>query len=562
MSKTETTSINISDLNVKLYLDPDNFPEELKTPLSQTYDPESSYAMSGVAIGEALKPVYDKISTVLGGVDQTYSPRSASAQSGIAVKQAIDDVENRIKEFDNALEGCNDAVIMAREAANRAAASSISAQKSASTAVFAKSDLETARDTAVSAATTATDAASAASSVKSYLETARDTAVSAAATATNAAAAAATSETNATTAASTATAQAEAAAVSATHADTDARAVAIIVPRAEAAQQAAADSATAAAASATDAAASATAAAAVAQELLDEELERMVDLAAACYAIMQANPDVKYDYTSEQVSPTDRRARIALRTDTDVVVNTQILVSRSTSFTIWPAWTRYSLRVYYAPRSAGFSGWWNNSVMDINKPVYIHMPACKRLSGAVGGFECKYMIFSNETVFDYLEQGYFMLPTKSDSTVVWNESAITMPRLKTSNGIFANCLLKALPDGITFENLEDAYGFVGGSALEKMPTNTNLGKVKSAQLAFYGCTQMEIDEIVRVCNTLQDLQALETPTTAPLGLPVTCKHDGVSVDCENHLNANYPDFLITLAAKGWTVSFSDGKIPG
>ena len=95
-----------------------------------------------------------------------------------------------------------------------------------------------------------------------------------------------------------------------------------------------------------------------------------------------------------------------------------------------------------------------------------------------------------------------------------------------------------------------------------MPTNTNLGKVISANQAFYGCTQMEIDEIVRVCNTLQDLQALETPTTAPLGLPVTCKHDGVSVDCEAHLAANYPDFLVTLAAKGWTVSFSDNKIAG
>ena len=140
MSKTEKTSIEFSDLNVTLSLDTDNFPEELKTPLSQTYDPESSYAMSGVAIGEALKPVYDKISLVSGSVDQTYSPRSTYAQSGIAVKQAIDDVETRIKEFDDALAGCNAAVTMAKEAATKAAASAASAAsfEPASVAIAAK----------------------------------------------------------------------------------------------------------------------------------------------------------------------------------------------------------------------------------------------------------------------------------------------------------------------------------------------------------------------------------------------------------------------------------------
>ena len=417
----------------------------------------------------------------------------------------------------------------ATPAATRAEAARDAAQASAATAVSAKSDLETARDTATAAATTATAAATAA----------------------------ATSETNATAAATAAATAQTAAEAAQAQADTDARAVAILVPRAEAAQQAAADSATAAAASETAAAASATAAAASAQELLDEELGRMVDLAAACYAIMQANPDVKYDYTSEPVSLTDTRARIALRTDTSVVVNTQILVSSKVDFVHWPSWTSYAIRVYYAPRAEGFKTGWSNAVLDETKPVYIHMPACKNLNGDPGNFNCPIMIFSNETVFDYLVYGFKILTQKEGSTVVWNEAAITMPKLKDGNHIFYGCKIKSLPDGITFENLENAEHLVSASTLEKMPTNTNFGKVNRAPGAFYKCTQMEIDEIVRVCNTLQDLQALETPTTASLGLPAKCKHNGSEVsNTQDYLNANHPDFLTTLAAKGWTVTFA------
>lgn len=74
---------------------------------------------------------------------------------------------------------------------------------------------------------------------------------------------------------------------------------------------------------------------------------------------------------------------------------------------------------------------------------------------------------------------------------------------------------------------------------------------------FRRCTALEIEDIVRVVSTVQDLQALETPKTGSLGLPANCKHNGETIDTQTYLNANYPDFLLTLNAKGWTVTFSN-----
>lgn len=470
-----------------------------------------------------------------------------------------------------AAETATTAATTATEQADAATAQAESARLAATTATTASDNAQDAATRAEAAATRAEAATPAATRA----EAARDAAEAAAATATTAAAdlpqltqraeaaataseaaqtAAESAQSNAESAASTATTQAEAAAASATQADTDARAVAIMVPRADAAQQAAADSASAAAASATDAAASATAAAASAQELLDEELGRMVDLAAACYGFMSSNPNVEYNYISNKVSSVSSIARIMLCSGYNNFVQTRILVTTTTSTCVFAAWTKYKIRVLYAPNSSGLSGNWGTVYLDTDNPVYVHMPACK----AIGGFgSCKHIIYSKETAFDYFTHGDTILPSVNGGTVVWNESAITMPMLTDATNTFLNCQIKSLPDGITFEKLLIADSFVKGSTLEKMPTNTNFGKVTSANAAFYGCTQMEIDEIVRVCNTLQDLQALETPKTAALGLPVTCKHDGASVNCEAHLHANYPDFLLTMAAKGWTVSFGN-----
>lgn len=508
---------------------------------------------------------------------------SRTATTAAAEAQASADAAAPAQGYATRAESAQTAAVQAAGEATTAATTATqqaeAATAQAESARLAATTASTAADNAQSAATRAEDAATraeAAVPAATRAEAARDAAEAAAATATTAAAdvpglvtraetaataadsaeqAAYRAQRNAETAASTATAQAEAAAASATQADTDARAVAILVPRAEAAQQAAADSASAAAASETAAAASATAAAASAQELMDEELGRMVDLAAACYAIMQANPGVKYEYTSEQISSTDSRARIALRTDTSYSVRAQIIVANGTLRADWGFGD--VVRVFYAPKANGYTGGWGSNGFAHNKPVYIHAPACKYLGGAMLDNPCMHMIFSPATVFDYLEGGHEFLPTREGSTVVWNESKITMPRLKNSDRLFAKCKLKSLPDGITFANLENAERLVGGSSLEKMPAATNFSKLKTANGLFWGCSQMEIDEIVRVCNTLQDLQALPTPTTAPLGLPIKCKHGGVTVDCEGHLNSNYPDFLVTLAAKGWTVSFAN-----
>lgn len=553
MSKTEKTSIEFSDLNVILSLDTDNFPEELKTPLSQTYDPESTYAMSGVAVGEALKPVYDKISTVLGGVDQTYSPRSASAQSGIAVRQAIDDVENRIKEFDNALEGCNDAVIMAREAANRAAASSISAQKSASTAVFAKSDLETARDTAVSAATTDTDAASSALSVKSYLETARDTAVSAANTANNAAAAAATSETNATTAAASATSAQTAAEAAQVQADTYARACAIYDQRV-AANKAASDEAVATAqAAATAAEASATAAAEIVRDVLDSELSGMVDLAATAYGLMELAGVTSGAYESD-VNRTVKIPRIYV-VASGAVKRATIVVSNSTSYNPFIAWTTNWARVLYLPKAQTIGTLLGSWPLVNTKQDYMHVPALKNCNAALmDGGSTATIIFSPESKFEFMVSAHYLF-MNFKGTVVWADGT-TFDSLGSAHEMFEYTAMPTLPDTFTFSSVYKGSYMFRGCALTKLPAAMQLTSLKDGNAMFYACKQLEVEDLVRVLLTVNDLQALSSPTTGSLGLPVTCKHNGEATNTQAYLNANHPDLLTTLAAKGWTVTFA------
>ena len=83
-----------------------------------------------------------------------------------------------------------------------------------------------------------------------------------------------------------------------------------------------------------------------------------------------------------------------------------------------------------------------------------------------------------------------------------------------------------------------------------------LPSLTNGKSMFYGCKQLEVEDLVRVCLTINDLQALETPKTGPLGLPVSCKHNGETVDTQAYLNANHPDFLLTLNARGWTVTFA------
>ena len=93
--------------------------------------------------------------------------------------------------------------------------------------------------------------------------------------------------------------------------------------------------------------------------------------------------------------------------------------------------------------------------------------------------------------------------------------------------------------------------------IEKLPSAMVMISALSCPLMFAGCYQLEIDDIVRVCSTINDLQSLDTPRTGSLGLPAKCKHNGSEVaDTQAYLNANHPDFLHTLAVKGWTVTFA------
>ena len=83
-----------------------------------------------------------------------------------------------------------------------------------------------------------------------------------------------------------------------------------------------------------------------------------------------------------------------------------------------------------------------------------------------------------------------------------------------------------------------------------------LTSLTNGNAMFYGCTYMEVEDLVRVCLTINDLQALSTPQTGNLGLPATCRHNGETIAAQSYLAANHPDFILTLNARGWTVTFA------
>lgn len=470
-----------------------------------------------------------------------------------------------------AVQAAGEATTAATTATQQAEASTSQAES----ARLAATTAATSSDNAQSAATRAEDAATraeAATPAAARAEAARDAAEAAAATATTAAAdvpglvtraetaatasataqqAAETAQSTAETAATTATQQAEAAAASATQADTDARAVAILVPRAEAAQQAAANSASAAAASETAAAASATAAAASAQELLDEELGRMVDLAAATYAVMEMAGVTSGAYLSEVDRDTGIPRIYVVAAGPQKKAT--IVVSNSNSYNPIMYGTMNWARVLYLPKATSIGADLWSRPFSRGKANYLHAPSLKYYSGNLLEGDGT-LIFSPQTKFELFEHGSHLFFTFYGA-VVWAPGT-TFDKLKKGGAMFQNSRMTTLPDTFTFSSLQYASEMFRSCRLTNLPSAMDLQSLTNGNSMFYGCTSLEIDDLVRVCLTINDLQALETPTTGELGLPTACKHNGETINTQAYLNANHPDFLITLNTRGWTVTFA------
>ena len=472
-----------------------------------------------------------------------------------------------------AVQAAGEATTAATTATQQAEASTSQAES----ARLAATTAATSSDNAQSAATRAEDAATraeAATPAAARAEAARDAAEAAAATATTAAAdvpglvtraetaatasetaqqAAESAQSTAETAATTATQQAEAAAASATQADMDARAVAILVPRAEAAQQAAASSVSAAAASATDAAASATAAAASAQELLDEELGRMVDLAAAAYGLMEMGA-IQGTYLAEPDQTTGiPRIWIGNKSQYNVA---KIVVYKGSGFGQNASAPYNKANVWYVPELKTITYTFGRGPFTDKGNCYMHAPNLVSTSYEWLPYNAtNTLVMSPQTKFEKLT--FARVPLSSNGVkVIWAKGT-TFSALREVNGLFCAWKGGELPDEFTFENLSIGNDLFSGSPFTKLPASMTLKSLTSGTNAFSRCYMLEVDEIVRVVSTIQDLQALETPKTGTIGLPSKCYHSGEAVsDTRSYLNTHYPDFLVTLAAKGWTVTFA------
>lgn len=505
---------------------------------------------------------------------------SRTATTAAASAQASADAAAPAQGHATRAESAQTAAVQAAETATTAATTATQ-QAEASTAQaesarLAATTASTASDNAQSAATRAEDAATraeAAVPAATRAEAARDAAEAAAATATTAAVdvpglvtraetaataadsaeqAAYRAQRNAETAASTATQQSEAAAASAAQSDTYARACAVYDQRVSANKAASDEAVETAQASAEAAASSAADAAASAQFLMDEELLRMVDLAAAAYGLLEMG-----GCSANYISPAwDGKNRLYLDT-TGTPKLAEIIVSNNANYN--PSSWSGMAKVVYIPKSTRIDGPLGTSPFAPKGKRYLHAPSIKALAGFISWENGIELFLSPETKFDYLTGGWGCFAGCASSNKIHLVDGTTFASLTESNNFMAEstCFV-TLPDTITFENAVNLNQcFTKCSNLERLPASINFAKLKNANNMFGGCYKLEIDDIIRVCNTLQDLQALETPTTGPLGLPSKCRHNGETVDNTiNYLNANHPDFLTTLAAKGWTVTFA------
>ena len=402
----------------------------------------------------------------------------------------------------------------ASDSASAAAASAASAQASAATAVSAKSDLETARDTATAAATTATAAATAA----------------------------ATSETNATAAATAAATAQTAAEAAQAQADASARGVAVLVPRAEAAATAASDSAAAAADSATEAAASATAAA---------ESAASIDAFAIAAQIAAGTASMEDGIVMTGKKSADSYIINAVKKYQSKNTKCDYLIVHGISS---QSIADQSLRIcLFSDSEVSLSASANKGAFAKGVDGFAHLPNLKAGWGLFDGNVLKSLTFSPTTTFDKVNEAGCMI-RGVHFPINWAPGT-TFNSVTYARQMFEGSDI-SLPDTVTFRSVTNGSLMFLNSGITKLPSAMELLSVTDCTDMFRGCKQMEIEDIVRVCLTINDLQALVTPKTGSLGLPVSCKHNGETIDTRVYLNDNHPDFLLTLNARGWTVTFA------
>lgn len=539
-------------------------------------DKATAAEAAATAAPEACAPYVQQVQQAAAAALEASRTATTAATSAQASADAAAPAQGYATRAEQAQAAAVQAAETATTAATTATQQAEAATAQAESARLAATTASTAADNAQAAATRAEDAATraeAATPAATRAEAARDAAEAAAATATTAAAdvpglvtraetaataseaaqqAAETAQSTAETAATTATAQAEAAAASATQADTDARACAIYDQRVSAnatSAQAAAATASTASDNSEASATRAEAAAATATEVATQADYQYAEILYAAtknlpdgvtYGAMQADGAYKYVIVKNVKNVTLGKAPI-------VIVHGDCYFRCSYK----------TVKVFYSDDAVRLADADNGWGCWAPGDAYLHAPnveAGYHMAQNIGG-SCK-LVMSPATRFEKLTNGNEMFKD-FPGTVTFAEGT-TFSALINGIAMFSyNSIPDCLSDDVTFENLRNASCMFKSCRFTKLPKSMNLSKCVTCNNETFLCYQMEIDDIVRVCLTLPDLTALENPKTSPLGIASKCRHNGEQVaNTQTWLNENYPDFIITLNARGWTVTFA------
>lgn len=193
--------------------------------------------------------------------------------------------------------------------------------------------------------------------------------------------------------------------------------------------------------------------------------------------------------------------------------------------------------------------------------VFVHLPRVKSINNGLLNTKSKLnsITFSDQTTFSDLviANNVFRDTNEASGDYIKWAKGTTFANLVDGSHMFTETRFFSLPEEATFESLQNGTWFLLKSRnLKTLPAGMTLKSLTEGYGMFTSCESLEIDDLVRVLYTINDLQALDTPKTGNITIPNKAKHVGETVDVSTYITANYPDLFTTLSVRGWTVTFA------